>query len=245
MQFFTTQKENYKRDTRSCIRSSMEDHSSNQAISKVEPEPSTHCECVYSTAGVLGIWLLWGVVTELLSRVEFGLFSESFDHLGYLASFVSGIITIGLVVRQKPKIFQFSSFHFRWSDLILGPAAGYVSLNLVLLIMKPPFAVVWPGYIYLLLLIPAPVVEELICRGVILRSLLHRMDVFAAILLASGLAAAFHLEFLTTFLGQSIVSIIYVVRRRSLAVSMLVHVSSNTFLLFPRLLITAHLRHML
>jgi hypothetical protein len=120
----------------------------------------------------------------------------------------------------------------------------YVDINLRFLAVEPPLERGFGSPLDMTLTIAIlPVIEELICRGVILRSLLTRLDVVWAIVLSSVVFSLFHIAFWPAFIGEIFISLIYVIRRKSLAVSILYHVAGNTLVWFPRLFVVAHWRH--
>jgi membrane protease YdiL (CAAX protease family) len=89
-----------------------------------------------------------------------------------------------------------------------------------------------PGPIFCIL-IAGPVLEEVLFRGFILRSLVGRMNVVAAVLIVSVLMSFSHAVFWQALPRQIILSTVYIVCDYSLTASILSHIVLNLIPFLP------------
>lgn len=198
----------------------------------------------YSISGVLGIWFLFTGVQWALWLINQAVSPNTVERLNQVWFVVAGVIAVALIVKQRPTIFSASVLRPRWPDLPLALIVGYVDVNIRFLLLEPPFTLGFDAPLKMILVIVfLPIIEELICRGAIVRSLIQRMHIVWAILLSSALFSLAHIAFWPAFAAQVFLSLIYIVRNRSLAASLMYHVITNCLVFFPHILVTAHWRH--
>lgn len=199
---------------------------------------------LYTVSGALGIWLLFLAMQWGLWLINTAVSAETVQRYNLLWFVVAGALTIALIIHQKPRILTASNFGLRWLDIPVIALVGYLDANLRFLVLTPPFVLGFHSPPKMMLVIAIlPILEEVICRGVVLVSLLPRMHIAWAILMTSVIFAVSHVDFWPALVGELFMSLIYVLRRRSLTASLLYHMFCNTIVWFPKLLLVAHWRH--
>src|SRR5262249_30496743 len=155
-------------------------------MSNTIAQPRSDRKEFYSFGGALGIWFFcWGF-QWLLLLINRNLSPRTVEDNNGLWFIVSLIVTVLLVLWQRPKIFKLSRIRLRWLDVPVAAGLAYVSVNLSMLVMPPPFD--WSrGSVreIVLTVIVSPFLEELLCRGVILRSWMEKMPIAVAIALSA------------------------------------------------------------
>lgn len=199
---------------------------------------------LYTTAGALGIWLLFTGIQWFLWLLNRAISPGTVERLNQAWFVVAGILTIGIILKQKPAIFAASSFTLNLQDFLIVASIGYLDVNLRFLVLTPPFESGFAPLLKMTVVIGIlPVIEELICRGVVVASLLQRMHPASVIIVSSAVFAFFHIDFWPAFVAEVFISLVYILRRRSLAVAIVYHILGNTLVWFPKFIIAAHFRH--
>ncbi len=92
-----------------------------------------------------------------------------------------------------------------------------------------------PIYLIITAVVMAPILEEIIFRGIVLDGLLKNYSPVKAILISSLLFAAIHLnpwQFVTAFIGGLFIGWVYY-RTRNLAYAIIIHAANNLFAVAP------------
>lgn len=163
----------------------------------------------------------WGVDLDLDT-------ARKYHHIDSIVVFGLASVFIGL---NKPHIYRMSRWRVKWQDVILGIASGFSVRLLQQLIFRlrgESFPAADRHALAIVsVVILGPILEELICRGALLRSLLASFQPLFAILLTTCIVAAFHAEFFWAFPGQLILSALYVVSNKSLPSTIICHITMN------------------
>lgn len=171
--------------------------------------------------GALEFVQFWGVDPDLDT-------ARKYHHIDSIV--VLGLVSI-FVSLNKPHIYRMSRWGVKWQDVILGIAAGFcVRLLQQLMFRVRGEAIPAPDRHALAavsVVILGPILEELICRGALLRSLLAKFHPLFALSLTTCIVAAFHAEFLWAFPGQLILSALYVFNKKSLPSTITCHMTMN------------------
>jgi membrane protease YdiL (CAAX protease family) len=124
----------------------------------------------------------------------------------------------------------------KWTDA-LGVIAVFLTQGIPLLFVSVPSDYFvnsqWPRSAFIWVAIAGPVLEEMLCRAIALRSLEVRMPKWAAIFLLSALAAGLHPVFLEALPRQLVLSSIYVLLGDSIVASCLARIGLNAFVFLP------------
>jgi membrane protease YdiL (CAAX protease family) len=172
-----------------------------------------------------------------LSTIEFAQFwaanpdldtVRKYHHIDSIVVFGLASVFIGL---NKPHIYRMSRWAVKWKDVALGIILG-LSARLLLQLMFRVRGEAIPApdrhaLAIVSIVLLGPILEELICRGALLRSLLANFHPLFAILLTTCIVAAFHAEFFWALPGQLILSVLYVVSNKSLPSTIICHITMN------------------
>jgi membrane protease YdiL (CAAX protease family) len=148
----------------------------------------------------------------------------------------AAILVTFVVLRWHTETAQWLSFKFDLKFLPFACILGLLGGNVCFAIQKELGEVGFYklGLFTLALgVLAVPVIEETLCRGVILESLLHRHRIPFSIFLSSILFAFDHASFWPALVGQIMLSTVYLGSRRSLTMSMIAHGVSNLATSFP------------
>jgi len=148
---------------------------------------------------------------------------------------VDSMVVLGLasvlIGLNRPHIYRMSRWEVSWQDVLSGVASGLIVRLLQELIFRlkgesfPSAERNVLAIVSVVLIIP--ILEELLCRGVLLGSLLANFRPLFGILLTTCIVAAFHAEFVWAFPGQLMLCILYVANKKSLPSTMICHVAMN------------------
>ena len=148
----------------------------------------------------------------------------------------AAVLVILAVLRWSPGMAKRFSFEFNLKFLPFACALGLLGGNVCLAIQKTWGEVTFFNFDVLTLALSvliAPVVEEILCRGIILESFLQKHSVLFSVLLTTILFAFDHANFWPALAGQIMLSTVYLCSRRSLTMSMIAHAISNLATGFP------------
>ena len=157
------------------------------------------------------------------------------DRDSYYASVIT-ISAIGLlIVALRPKLMVLSDWRLRPRDIVLAAIAPILIQSLLMLFDGNPsttFVDPTPKRIFFIALL-GPAAEEILCRAIVLRSLVERTSRILAVLIASGIISTMHESIPRAFVQQTCICIVYIATDYSIFASILFHVLLNSFVFFP------------
>jgi membrane protease YdiL (CAAX protease family) len=179
------------------------------------------------------MWL--GLLLELTQETIGGHrnFGDAIDY----GSTVSTSLTICIAVLGRPGLLRLSRWKITWLDILTAVPLAILVQAVPLLFVTDAREYFFNGtrsVVFLIwVVIAIPILEETLCRGVLLKSLKSRLPSFVAILLLSTLISAGHPVFLEALPRQILLCIVYVALRDSLAASITFHIVMNGFVFLP------------
>jgi membrane protease YdiL (CAAX protease family) len=193
------------------------------------------------------IWLFGGTIGWTLQYLN-RWFSPStaIDNLP-LDVAIGNVAAVVFFFLKWPEMFARSRVRPLLSDLATGLLAGYAGANIAAALAgRSAFENYWiftnphRKLTILCVALIAPTTEELIYRAGILGLLLERTSTLWAGVITITLAAVMHDSFWMAFPGQILLTATYLIRGRSLSSSIIAHVTWNSLIFFPSLLIVFH-----
>ncbi len=145
-----------------------------------------------------------------------------------------------IVAAIFPGVLNDMSFTISLSSASVAVLAGIFLANLAAGLQARVGVLEFPNrdrLTVVLLVVIAPVVEELFVRGIVLTALLRKYSVVPAVLATAVLIAGVHDSFWPAFVGQVILTAVFLAFRRSLTASMITHVVGNLATIIPTTLL--------
>jgi len=149
---------------------------------------------------------------------------------------MAAVFVMCILFRWRPSIARRLSFKFDPIFLPFACALGLFGGNVGFLIQKSIGGVGYSRldvFTLVLFVLVVPIIEEILCRGVILESLLRGHGLLFSVLLSTVLIAFDHATFWPALAGQIMLTLVYLGSRRSLTMSMVAHAVSNLATGFP------------
>jgi membrane protease YdiL (CAAX protease family) len=189
---------------------------------------------------VLGFWQAIGfvllaslLVTFLDSALKGTVSREKYYLTWPLATIASLSIVILISYRIRPGLITLSQWTPMPADVAVGLAFGGVDYGLTRLIerFQPGPLTIANGHLEFLsvlcIVFLGPVLEEILCRAFVLRSLLEHTRPLFAVLITAALVASAHQSFLFALPGQLGLSAVYVIRKKSMSATISYHMFAN------------------
>jgi membrane protease YdiL (CAAX protease family) len=173
------------------------------------------------------VWAAAGIGVVIFSRS-----SGVVPAVWYCESAIALGLTCIVGTVWRPKLLYWSKWTASLSELLTLACLGYLFQTVKLGlwgISVPPRGVLW----LVCGVLVGPVFEELFTRGMILRSLLPRMNPWVAIGVTATLSALSHVSFWMSLPSQILLGIVYKLRENSIAASIACHVGMNAAVHFP------------
>jgi membrane protease YdiL (CAAX protease family) len=191
-----------------------------------------------STFGIAGAFLVClGIFAgALLWEVLASLWGLRGDPI-YRALFSLSLV-ICFVLAQRPRLLMMSRWRPRIIDLLVGISCGLAVESLVLLLVSNPVKFLGPPSLsvhsLLGVAILGSILEEVLFRGVLLKSLRSIMPTTAAVALVVLLSLPGHPSHILSALAlQLTFSIVYITMGDSLVAAMAAHISANLLVCLP------------
>lgn len=177
---------------------------------------------------------LGGVVLLLLSTVlSFDLIEYLHVHLVgrseysyYYDAPISILVIVAVVVCHRPRPLGLSRWMPRFSDFAIAVPVGALVVGAEILLAPQHIRPLPQPSLFLPVLI-GPIADELLMRGVLLRSLREREPISHAIVIVVFLGALGHVGFWSSIPAQLAISIVYVALGNSLPASLITHITMN------------------
>jgi membrane protease YdiL (CAAX protease family) len=185
----------------------------------------------YGFAAVLLIWFSTLISYKCVSYI-WALTFVTDDGSIYYQSALAILIVAGLALYRRPRLLSLSKWVPRPLDLALAiPLGVFFVFEEILLLPDQMRVPLPPGRLLPWLVISiGPFGEELLMRGICLRSLQEREPVWFAIASITLLSAIGHPSFWSAIPSQLLLCVFYTVRQNSLAASLALHVTINAML---------------
>jgi membrane protease YdiL (CAAX protease family) len=153
----------------------------------------------------------------------------------YFDSPIAVLSVVLFVFYSRPQLLALSRWRPRWLDGALGVAVGAV-VPIAIYALMPDFVSRLDLHVPIVLfLIPTvvlgPIAEEILFRGIILRSFRSYFPRSAAVLLGALLVSLAHPHFWLVLPSQVAVSILYVSLGDSMPASIVAHITNNACIL--------------
>ena len=157
------------------------------------------------------------------------------SHVWAYDSALSHVIVLGIALAVRPRILTLSRWKPAWTDVAVGLLAGIAASVVPLLIVAGPAKHLSPiqPYLAVPILLLAPLGEELLFRGVFLRSLLSHHRAWIAIPIVVVMAAIGHQNFWFALWSQLVLCLVYLARHNSLAAAIICHFCANVVAFLP------------
>lgn len=166
-----------------------------------------------------------------------GLENNSTSPNRFLAPMLITALFVCVVLVQRPRLLTLSRWRPRWTDLVIGASCGCLVQAVPLFVASIPAAHLyppsWSRWSILWIAVAGPILEEIFCRGALLKSLKSRLPRFAALALVSVAISAGHHSFWHALPQQAALSFVYLAMGDSLAASITCHITINAFPYLP------------
>lgn len=187
----------------------------------------------YGIGGVLLLCLLMGVGFTAIRAIHSSFWINGFRDYWYYDSPLSVLLVGCIVLYHRPHLLALSRWQPRWIDVILGALLGLLVPAVLFITVRSPIQTLHlrplPRSSFLPIVLIAPMIEEIVCRGIFLKSLKSYLPRLAAIVIVTVLIAFGHNSFWVVLPSQLMFSIIYIALGDSLPASMVAHVVNNAF----------------
>jgi membrane protease YdiL (CAAX protease family) len=190
---------------------------------------------VSSSLLLLAAWIGMALVLELVQRAASGSldFSKTVDY----GSIFSTILVICFVMLDKPALLGLSRWRIRWMDVcVAAPLAVLVQATPLFFVAdaREYFYPATTPYVFLSWsVICMPILEEMFCRGILLKSLKVKLPRILAVAILSTLVAAGHPVFIEALPRQILLCFVYLALGDSICASIIAHVVLNGFVALP------------
>jgi membrane protease YdiL (CAAX protease family) len=203
-----------------------------------EPVGSEHRPSTFGIGGLLLCYLLMMIVFGSVHTVHKHFFGvKNLVEYGLYDSTLSSLLTVFILLWYRPALFALSRWRPRLIDFAISVPLGiFIAVTEMWLVsgmrdqLGPTYSM---EHAFFPVVILAPVAEEILFRGIFLRSLRERERHVLAILIVSLFAATAHQWFWLALSSQLALSILYVALGDSLAASIILHVTLNATMLIP------------
>jgi membrane protease YdiL (CAAX protease family) len=184
---------------------------------------------------VLLLCLLFIVVFELIKSIHLSFGDEDFRRFWYYDSPLSLLVVASVGFYQQPRLLALSRWRLGWRDLAAGILLG--------VLVPVIFWLASPGPAYSLrfhpvagaavvpIVIMAPIMEEILLRGMFLQSFMSYLPRAVAVLLVTVLSASGHHNFYIAAPIQFTLSVLYIALGNSLSASIIAHATNNAVVL--------------
>jgi membrane protease YdiL (CAAX protease family) len=197
-----------------------------------QPGPPANPRSSYGIAALASLYILVIIIFELITSLHTSwLGSKHLVDYGLYDSPLAVLLVVGVAFWRRPKLFFLSRWIPRLTDFAICIPCGVLIAIVKMWLFSNADERLGPSYSVEHALLPvvliAPVAEELLFRGIFLRSLEERMTIPLAILVVTLLAAIEHSWFWLALPSQLALSIVYVYLGNSLPASIIVHITMN------------------
>jgi len=182
----------------------------------------------------IGLFLLASFLVIFLDSALQGTVGKQAYYLTWpLATIVSLSIVILTSYRIRPALLRLSHWTPMPADVAVGLAFGCADYGLTRIIERFQSEPLTAGNGHsgflsaLCIVFLGPILEETLCRAVVLRSLLEHTRPLFAVLITGALAASAHESFLLALPGQLGLSAVYVIRKKSMSATISYHMLAN------------------
>jgi membrane protease YdiL (CAAX protease family) len=185
----------------------------------------------YSLGHILLLLCGLALIHALLRSIHQSMGMAVYKRYWYYDSPAAVLLVIAIVFWKNSRLLNLSRWRPRWIDTAAGIGAG-AFIALFLWAALPSFAsnlsefhLPWSAFVPIVC--AAPVMEEILFRGIVLQSFLSNLPLLAAVALTAVLAGSMHQSFWMVLPIQTILSLLYVAFRSSLPASIAAHVTNN------------------
>jgi membrane protease YdiL (CAAX protease family) len=175
---------------------------------------------------VILLYLSIAIFFEFISALHSHVLGSS-PYSFYYDAPLSVVMVIGIVLCQRPRLLALSRWVPRPGDLAIAVPVGLLIAGGVWLLVPNQSKFVLPHASLIPVVFIGPVAEEVLLRGVFLRSLREHEPLPVAVLMVTLLAAIMHVSFWFAVPTQLALSIVYLAMGNSLAASIAVHITIN------------------
>jgi membrane protease YdiL (CAAX protease family) len=210
----------------------------NRVGNKYLPNPRAMVLGKFPAYGLFGLLLLCVGIVVLSASVMWvhaTLWPTAFTKYSYYDSPIAIVSVVTVVFYKRPQLLAASRWRLRICHLTIGLTVGSVVPVMLWIFTRdpvheaglrlPPYSAFFPAIVL------APVVEELFCRGILLRSLKSYFPASAAIAITAVGVSLVHRHFWGVLPMQATLSILYVVLGDSIPTSILAHITNNSVVL--------------
>lgn len=152
-----------------------------------------------------------------------------------LLSAVTLVLYLPLPIAVRPRILLLSHWTLRLRDFVIAVVSPLLIQFIPLLFVADPkeyFTKLTVGIVTCAVVL-VPLLEEVLIRGIVLRSLLARSSSVIAILLTSALFSLLHPNFWESLPRQILLSLVYTATDFCLSASIVAHMVSNAVIFLP------------
>jgi membrane protease YdiL (CAAX protease family) len=185
----------------------------------------------YSIGGILLLYLLLVLCFVLVKTVHESVWPTTFDRYWYYDSTLSFLVVLSVVLYSRPRLFAFSRWHPRWTDFAIAIPVGALVPAMLWLVVREHPDTLRLDHLPLTSVLPivclGPIVEEILFRGAVLKSLRSYLPLTAAVFLGALLVSLAHRHFWMVLPSQLMLSILYVAMGDSMPASIAAHVTNN------------------
>jgi membrane protease YdiL (CAAX protease family) len=153
----------------------------------------------------------------------------------YYPGIYAMVVALSLSIVLKPKLLFLSNWRPKPKHFLLAALPPLLIQSVPMFFVSDPneyFVAPTLSHVIFIAIL-GPTLEEIFCRGVILRSLTMRMSRFAAVAVVSVLVSLGHASFWDALPRQIIICLVYLATDDSLAASIFCHMVLNSFVLLP------------
>ena len=153
----------------------------------------------------------------------------------YLESVIELLAVDLVLLAYRPGLLLLSRWRLSLKDVRIAVGAGLFWVTVVALAHthKQGFG---PAFVVCIVIV-VPILEEILMRGALLRSLLGRRRNWLMVAVVALVAAFLHEVFVTTFLAQCILGFVYLECGCSLGASIMCHMTMNAIICFEQLVL--------
>jgi len=144
-------------------------------------------------------------------------------------SAASIVIVVCIALTARPRLLALSRWMPTWKDAITGLLAGIAAGGIPLLFVVNPARYLQPVSLHLALpiLLMAPLLEEVLFRGIFLKSLRVDLPDWVAVPIVVLMAALGHQYFWLALWPQFVLCVVYAARNNSLGTAIICHFCAN------------------
>lgn len=189
----------------------------------------------YSIGGAVLLYLFLVLCFVTVKIVHESVWPKNFDKYWYYDSTFSFLIVLSVVFYTRPRLFALSRWHPRWTDFAIAVPIGALIPAMVWLMLREPVDIPLSHALPVTSILPivclGPIVEEVLCRGTVLKSFQSYLPLTVAVILTALLVSFAHRHFWTVLPSQLMLSILYVALGDSMPASISAHVTNNAVVL--------------